>query len=143
MCNGIFVYGTLMSGFINHGLYLAKNINLIQKATIKGRLFHLPAGYPAVIDGKGQVAGEFVTLRDLESVLERIDELEDYNGTCRDNEYERVIRDVTLTGGEVVQGYVYIYAPHRHEYLFTQAREVLSGDWRTYLAENRDQAGQR
>lgn len=133
MCNGIFVYGTLMSGFINHGIYLAKNINSIQKAKIKGRLFHLPAGYPAVIDGTGQVTGEFVTLRDLESVLERIDELEDYNGTCRDNEYERVIRDVTLTGGEVVRGYVYIYAPHRCEYLVSQGTEVVTGDWRAYL----------
>ncbi|MFZ5641228.1 MAG: gamma-glutamylcyclotransferase family protein [Bacillota bacterium] len=134
MCNGIFVYGTLMSGFENHEIYLAKNIITIQKATIRGRLFHLPAGYPAVIDGPVRVNGEFVTVRDLLSVLERLDELEDYHGPCRDNEYERVVRDVTLAGGEVISGYVYLYTPHRHDYLVSRGTEVLSGDWRAYLA---------
>lgn len=48
MCDGIFVYGTLMSGFINHDLYLAEHIVTMQPAKIKGRLFHLPVGYPAL-----------------------------------------------------------------------------------------------
>jgi len=43
----MFVYGTLMRGHANHRRFCAGAL-LIRTATIRGRLFHLPAGYPAV-----------------------------------------------------------------------------------------------
>lgn len=132
MCEGIFVYGTLMRGFANHEKYLAKNIITVQKATIKGQLFHLPQGYPALVEGSGRVYGEYVTVKKISSVLKRLDELEDYHGPGRDNEYERVIREVLLAGGEVVRGYVYVYAANRYRELAEWGKKVLSGDWRAF-----------
>lgn len=133
MGNGIFVYGTLMSGFENHEIYLAKNIKSIQKAKIKGRLFHLRQGYPAVIDGPGCVRGEYVTVNNISSVLEQLDELEDYYGPGKNNEYERVSRDIMLISGKTVRGYVYIYPVHLLTELNRMGRELPAGDWRAFI----------
>lgn len=43
----LFVYGTLKRGFRNHDRYCRSAID-IRPATIWGRLYHLPAGYPAL-----------------------------------------------------------------------------------------------
>jgi len=43
----LFVYGTLMRRYANHRRFCHGAL-LIRTATVRGRLFHLPAGYPAV-----------------------------------------------------------------------------------------------
>ncbi|WP_018142035.1 gamma-glutamylcyclotransferase [Thioalkalivibrio sp. ALJ7] len=43
----LFVYGTLKRGLANHRAFCAEAVR-IQPATIIGRLYHLPVGYPAV-----------------------------------------------------------------------------------------------
>jgi gamma-glutamylcyclotransferase (GGCT)/AIG2-like uncharacterized protein YtfP len=44
---GIFVYGTLMRGGLHHGRFSAEEPTIVEAFT-GGRLFHLPAGYPAL-----------------------------------------------------------------------------------------------
>jgi gamma-glutamylcyclotransferase (GGCT)/AIG2-like uncharacterized protein YtfP len=43
----IFVYGTLKQGYWNHDRFCSRAID-IEPATTWGRLYHLPAGYPAL-----------------------------------------------------------------------------------------------
>lgn len=44
----LFVYGTLKRGFANHGRFCRNAID-IRPASIWGRLYQLPAGYPALV----------------------------------------------------------------------------------------------
>jgi gamma-glutamylcyclotransferase (GGCT)/AIG2-like uncharacterized protein YtfP len=58
---GLFVYGTLLSGGKNAGWLGGLPV---KEARVKGRLYRLPAGYPAlVVEGEGQdwVEGEWVS----------------------------------------------------------------------------------
>jgi len=43
----IFAYGTLKKGFSNHHEYCKSALN-IEPATVWGRLYNLPAGFPAL-----------------------------------------------------------------------------------------------
>ena len=43
----LFVYGTLKRGFWNHDRFCSQAVN-IEPATTWGRLYHLPAGFPAL-----------------------------------------------------------------------------------------------
>jgi gamma-glutamylcyclotransferase (GGCT)/AIG2-like uncharacterized protein YtfP len=58
----VFVYGTLMTEMGNHHL-VAPFIADIQRATVKGLLYHLPFGYPAMLAGEDIVWGELPVLR--------------------------------------------------------------------------------
>jgi len=44
----IFVYGTLKRGYWNHDRFCSQAVS-IEPATTWGRLFHLPAGFPALV----------------------------------------------------------------------------------------------
>lgn len=50
----LFVYGTLKRGLANHRAFCARALQ-IQPATIIGRLYHLPVGYPAAQIPRGQI----------------------------------------------------------------------------------------
>ena len=58
----IFVYGSLLKDFWNHDRVLKHRVRSIEKGTIKGELYHLPAGYPAIISGENLIYGEICTL---------------------------------------------------------------------------------
>lgn len=110
MLNRIFVYGTLKQNFCNHDM-VKPFLKSIAGAKLKGLIYDLPAGYPAAIDGDGQVIGEVFELADTELALAVLDRLEDYYGpNCRKNLYKRVIRDVSLINGEKISAYVYLWA---------------------------------
>ncbi|SMD08842.1 gamma-glutamylcyclotransferase family protein [Sporomusa malonica] len=110
MLNRIFVYGTLKRNFCNHDI-VKPFLKSATSAELKGLIYDLPVGYPAAIDGDGQVIGEIFELTDIELALAVLDRLEDYYGpNCRKNLYDRVIRDVSLINGEKVSAYVYLWA---------------------------------
>ncbi len=44
----VFVYGTLKRGERNHDAYCGRAVS-VEKATVRGRLYGLPAGYPALV----------------------------------------------------------------------------------------------
>lgn len=127
----IFVYGTLMSGFGNHKRYLEGRILNTERATVQGELFHLRYGFPALAQGPGRVAGELIMVKDLESLLPELDELEDYFGPGKDNMYERVSLEVVTESGKKITAYTYRYA--RLKELVKIGIRVKGGDWREYL----------
>lgn len=74
---------------------------------MRGRLYHFPAlGYPGVVDNpQCWVHGSVLHFTEGESVLKRLDWLEDYDAR-RDpsaNEYQRVTREIftTMTTSDV------------------------------------------
>jgi gamma-glutamylcyclotransferase (GGCT)/AIG2-like uncharacterized protein YtfP len=58
---------------------------------VRGQLFALPLGYPALAEGGDWVYGYLLSLRSA-AALQKIDELEDYDAQrpVRENEYYRV-----------------------------------------------------
>ena len=107
----LFVYGTLMRGQANHDRFCADALT-IEPAVTTGRLYHLPMGFPALIDADdGQVFGEAVSFPDLNEALLLMDRLEGYDAARPDDSmYVRVIRYVRLlVGGEIVSAFVYLW----------------------------------
>ena len=107
----LFVYGTLLRGGANHARFCADALT-IEPASTPGRLYHLPAGFPAMVeDADGTVYGEAMTFSDLDAALARIDVLEG----CRPDRpehslYLRRVQPVTLLcSGEIVPAYCYVW----------------------------------
>ena len=107
----IFVYGTLCRGGANHDRHCADALT-IEPAVTTGRLYHLPTGYPAMIESAdGQVFGEAMTFPDLSATLREIDRLEGYRPDQPDHSlYLRRIRPISLlNSGLTVTAYCYIW----------------------------------
>ncbi|NNV05092.1 gamma-glutamylcyclotransferase [Geobacillus sp. C56-T2] len=128
----VFVYGTLRIGGRNHRL-IANYVQSVRKVTVKGRLFHLPAGYPAMVDGNGTVHGEMFELSDPEAVLALLDQLEGYHGPGELNHYERITVVATDADGNTYTCYAYVYPQEQEEWLTQHAQLVFGGDWMTFL----------
>jgi gamma-glutamylcyclotransferase (GGCT)/AIG2-like uncharacterized protein YtfP len=124
----IFVYGTLRTNEYYHHI-IKDQVTSVTKATYRGSLYHLPFGYPAIVDGDGRIAGELMTFSEAESVLAKLDELEGYQGHGQDNEYERIYAHVQLENGTLTPCQLYIYPAHKREWLQREAILVPSGDW--------------
>ncbi|MBD2090721.1 gamma-glutamylcyclotransferase [Microcoleus sp. FACHB-1515] len=86
----LFVYGTLKPGEFFYSRYCEAHLISAQAAIVRGLLFALPLGYPALAAGSDWVQGYLLHLKS--DALEAIDELEDYDPTraAGDNEYERI-----------------------------------------------------
>ena len=93
----LFVYGTLMRGQVNHARFCADALT-IEPAVTTGRLYHLPAGFPAMIEADGgQVFGEAMTFPDIEAVLRQTDLLEGYDPLRPDTSmYRRLVLPVLI-----------------------------------------------
>lgn len=114
----LFVYGTLRSGHAAHARVRAHVVDATP-ATVSGRVFALPEGYPGMLDGPGGVVvGELLRLRAIDAVLTALDE---YEG----DEYRRVVRPAMVTGG-ALQAWCYVLVDAA-----SARRGVLvdSGDW--------------
>lgn len=129
----VFVYGTLMRNFWNHKVYLEGWVSRIIQGQTCGLLYHLPEGYPAMLEGNSIVKGEVIQPVD-EGLLKSLDRLEGYVEGRIGNLYERCIRTVLTEDGEKLDCWVYIYSDERY------AREngilVPDGDWEKFM-ENR------
>ncbi|MEG0318844.1 MAG: gamma-glutamylcyclotransferase, partial [Niameybacter sp.] len=71
----IFVYGSLRQDFWNYDKVLKNRVCHIEQGTIKGSMYHLPAGYPAVISGTDDIHGEVMTMSQ-HKLLKSLDFLE-------------------------------------------------------------------
>jgi len=133
----VFVYGTLLSGFENHALYVKPYKHRSVPAKIKGELYHLPQGYPGLLEGTEDVWGAllFFFPEDYETALAGLDELETYFGPNDPrNEYDRVEVAAVLSGTKERQtAYVYRYLDA--EYVKRRGVRVPDGDWRSYMRE--------
>jgi len=132
--NRVFVYGTLMKGFGNHRRYLEGRISCITPGKTRGLLYHLPQGYPALLEGDEIVEGEIVEPVD-ENLLESLDRLEDYSEGRSNNLYVRVARNILEEDGKEVTCWVYIYADR----VYAQAKGTLvpDGNWRSFIEKRR------
>ena len=139
--DGLFVYGTLREGGSHHAWLLRTHPEGLTGGWVAGRLFHLPAGYPALVPGTepevpppapGWVRGDFVGYEDeadLESALADLDPLEG----VEEGLFTREVRPVCLEGGHRYQAWVYVFHVERLPRLQREAVEVLGGDWASYL----------
>jgi gamma-glutamylcyclotransferase (GGCT)/AIG2-like uncharacterized protein YtfP len=108
---------------------------------VAGRLFHLPAGYPALVPGPapadpppgpGWVRGDFVGYEDegdLDSALADLDPLEG----VEEGLFSRAILPVALEGGPRYQAWVYVFHVERLPRLEKEAVELPRGDWNLWL----------
>lgn len=139
--DGLFVYGTLREGGANHAWLMRTQPEGITRAWAAGRLFHLAAGYPALVSGPepdtpapgpGWVRGDFVGYDDeldLDSALADLDPLEG----VEEGLFTREILPVTLEGGQRYRAWIYVFHVERLPRLEREAVEVLDGDWKPYL----------
>jgi gamma-glutamylcyclotransferase (GGCT)/AIG2-like uncharacterized protein YtfP len=115
----LFVYGTLLEGGSNAGLLagLAR-----RKATIAGRLWLAPAGYPALVvgSGAGPIAGEIV---DVDAA--RLGVLDVLEGVP--NLYTRAKHDVQTRSGTVS---AFVYTVTERDARARNYRPLTTRDWR-------------
>jgi len=75
----LFVYGTLKSGYDPHAKLCQPWLHALQPALAKGRIYHLPMGYPAMTAEEGWVQGELLLfMNPPDTVLQRLDDFEGY-----------------------------------------------------------------
>lgn len=139
--DGLFVYGTLREGGSNHAWLLRTHPEGLTRAWVAGRLFHLAAGYPALVavpepetpaPGPGWVRGDFVGYEDggdLDGALADLDPLEG----VEEGLFTREILPVTLEGGLRYLAWAYVFHVERLPRLEREAIEVPSGDWASYV----------
>jgi gamma-glutamylcyclotransferase (GGCT)/AIG2-like uncharacterized protein YtfP len=109
--NHFFVYGTLMRGQANHARFCAGALT-IEPAVTTGRLYHLPMGFPAMVEASdGQVFGEAMTFPDIEAVLSQTDILEGYDPRRPDSSmYRRVAVPVLIEpSGQRATAWAYVW----------------------------------
>lgn len=126
----IFVYGSLMSGFWNYDKVLKNRVLKVEKASVEGELYHLPAGYPAVVEGQARVEGEVMTISQ-EKLLKSLDLLEGYMGEGEDNLYERQKKIVQLEDGTQEECWVYIYVDQKSAR--KEGKPIRHGNWRNFI----------
>ncbi|AEF93531.1 AIG2 family protein [Desulfotomaculum nigrificans CO-1-SRB] len=133
----VFVYGTLMMGLSNHQV-IQPYVQSIQPAEMKGRLYDLLYGYPAMIAGEEKVIGELVELVNHDQALVELDQLENYwgEGEAR-NLYNRVVQEAKLADGRKVAAYVYLWA--KAEEIPNIGVHVADGSWRRFKFNAREE----
>ncbi len=126
----MFVYGTLMKGFVNYDHHLRGQVISITQGDTAGQLYHLPQGYPALVEGDKAIKGEVMELVDR-GILEKLDRLEGFVEGRTDNLYERAIRTVVLENGAIVECWVYLFCDEA--YADSSGIEIPDGDWRKFI----------
>lgn len=125
----VFVYGTLKPGGYYWPRFCEGRVSQAVKAKVRGNLYSLPMGYPALAQGDGWAKGYLLTLHD-DAVLAGFDMLEDYE-VGRDpseNEYQRVEVGVYLDDGESA-GTAWAYVMDLERINSLQGVIIANGDW--------------
>lgn len=129
--NCLFVYGTLMpdrGGLLGRAerSRLVREARRLGPATIQGRLYCF-GRYPGLSDSERSidlVHGEALLLEAPHATFTWLDEYEGGDPAIEEV-YQRVLRPIRLTTGEVRMSWVYLYARQ-----LAAARLVASGRWR-------------
>ena len=128
----LFVYGSLVAAALHaQGARLRQEAMLVGPATIAGRLYRV-TWYPALRPAQGpgdRVVGEVYRLNDAAKSLAWLDEYEGIvpssSSAAASGEYARDQQPVTLTNGEGLPAWVYLYQRSVPE----DAR-IIDGIWR-------------
>jgi gamma-glutamylcyclotransferase (GGCT)/AIG2-like uncharacterized protein YtfP len=112
----IFVYGTLKPGAANFDLYCSSKVLTSHRAYIYGELYNFPSlGYPGMIHGNKQIYGYVLSFNDT-SVLQNLDELEDYDPLRQpaENDYTReLVTTYILDRTPSISAWAYFMNPDR------------------------------
>lgn len=105
----VFVYGTLKPGGYYWPQFCEGKVTAHETAKVRGALYDLRPGYPALLEGDGWVHGTVLTLKD-DAALRGFDTLEGYEAgrAPADNEYQRCEVDAFSPAGEPL-GRVWTY----------------------------------
>ncbi|MBV6625513.1 MAG: gamma-glutamylcyclotransferase [Rivularia sp. (in: Bacteria)] len=106
----VFVYGTLKPGEANYELYCSHKVVDAQKAWVRGELYALPQGYPAMTQGDNVVHGYLLSFANPE-ILSSLDELEDYSPQRlhSENLYNRIQVEIfDLENNSLGEAWVYL-----------------------------------
>lgn len=132
MTETIFVYGTLRTEFGGRmATWLSRHADFRGMGHFQGTLYEIDR-YPGVLpsaDRRHRVIGEIY--RGCDAVLSVLDEYEQCSGLFPEpHEYRRVQSEITLTDGDTVLAWTYIYN------LSTDGLErIHSGDYLHYLQQ--------
>ena len=130
----VFVYGTLQPG----QRYWDRISNLVAShhpAELAGfSLWHLSAGYPAIVPGAGVVRGTLLTWKPgvIERAWEICDEIEGWDPGDPESEYQRRTVRVThwaLGMPRSERAQTYVYHPNRRDALVVTGAPLPGGDW--------------
>jgi gamma-glutamylcyclotransferase (GGCT)/AIG2-like uncharacterized protein YtfP len=124
----IFVYGTLKPGQTNYGCCRERLLR-VEAAMVRGQLFDLSVGYPAMTLGDRWVLGYRLVFPD-EQILLVLDELEDYSRhrPSQENEYQRVwVEMFSREAQSLGSGWTYRMDIDRVQRY--QGRLLNSGEW--------------
>ena len=109
----LFVYGTLMSGY-DHPMarWLAERADSQGEAVCQARLYRVKH-YPGLVlsaDPADRVFGELFRLREVESVLAKLDEYEGCGpGAAEPTQYIRTVQAVVLPDQSTVEAWIYLF----------------------------------
>lgn len=131
----VFVYGSLMEGFWNHTRVLEGKVAFIGRGEVRGSLYHLREGYPALLDGGDKVVGEVSGPVD-EDLLRHLDYLEGYREGRMDNLYNRKAVRVRMCDGSYEECWIYLYGDA--EYARGKGTYLPDGDWKKHMAGQQD-----
>ena len=125
----VFVYGTLKPGERYYPVYCEGRVKEVRRGWVKGQLYALALGYPAMIADHGKVQGFLLTFADL-SVLTNLDRLEGYQSeqVPELNEYQRqkiIVYD--LSGKSLGKAWAYFMTLEKVKHL--GGIRVTSGWW--------------
>lgn len=131
----VFVYGSLLQGLHNHRI-IANLAETTTPASVSGvRLYAHGNAFPYAVAQEGEITkGEVVTVSEENWILALVslDRLEGYRGAEADNHYNRVLTDVTLHDGTVIEAWMYVAAPDVAAVVRQNLPIVPNGDWRRW-----------
>jgi len=107
----IFFYGTLMKDHGRIGALIREGkLRFVAAGRIEARLYNV-GDYPAAVPEKGgSVYGEVYEVSDLDEILPRLDEYEEYDASRPDDSlFIRKVTNVVLESGGEVPALVYFY----------------------------------
>jgi gamma-glutamylcyclotransferase (GGCT)/AIG2-like uncharacterized protein YtfP len=123
----VFVYGTLKPGEANHH-YCQAEVMATQAAFVRGQLYDLPFGYPALTVGASRVYGVLLSFTNP-TVLTVLDQLEEYYpARPNQSEYVRVKTEAFSLDGQSL-GLVWTYQMTRQRVTVSGGILLPQGRW--------------
>jgi len=124
----LFAYGTLKPGERAFDQLCQPFVLATQTAQAKGRLYHLPFGYPAMTLESGWVQGVLLTFSSTE-YLHLIDAFEEYYPERpRDSEYQRCFHPIYDVNQQIL-GSAWAYTMDRDRVLALKGQWLPQGYW--------------
>jgi len=130
MTSNLFVYGTLMRGYVHPmARLLSANADFLGEASCRGRLY-MVKHYPGLVlsdDADDIVHGELYRLREVTAMLREFDMYEACGeGFPEPTQYLRKMLTVTLADGSVSEAWTYIYNWPVEKLTRSEARKATS-----------------